>query len=117
MADGMLSDNIFPPVWFTSWLDLEQRLRIAMVTQSADEVLQAIEDNVACLVLDDVDVGAPSPWRESVLYRLFERPNRNRRIIVTMNRSPADAPGAVTERCASRLIDPGLFLSLHVTRA
>ena len=104
----------FAPVLFTTWVALEHQLRLALTERRFDEMLEALEDRVGLLVLDDLDTGSYSPWRESVLFSLLERPLRGRRIIVTLNRNPDAPTELLTDRLVSRLNNPELFLKLEV---
>lgn len=103
----------FAPVQLLASTELEAILRHATRLYRYDAALFALEEKVETLVIDDIDVGQPTPWREQVLHYLFERVNRGRKLVVTMNRVPERAPN-LTDRLIARLNDRKMFLTLAV---
>lgn len=114
------------PAMFYRWRDMKSLLDRAKVDSTpwdenppltAEKVLEEIEDRCEALALDDVDVDVLTPWKEEVLLRLLELPNRQKRLVVTMNVSPASDAGVqrLGERVVDRLLDPSLFARFHLT--
>lgn len=94
----------FAPALFVRWSDLLLATSVVPGKPwAAPALLDAIEERVFLLVVDDLDMGTPTPFRETLLLNLIERPSRNRALILTMNRTPAQAVEFLGERVVDRL--------------
>ncbi len=111
------------PVWFESWGDLRDRLKRTWrpppggdddALASEEQLLGELEDRVAVLALDDIDVDVMGDWKESVLLRLLRFPERGQRLLVTTNVPLRGFTQRFGERCADRLLDPAAFLLVEV---
>ncbi len=109
------------PVWFESWGDLRDRLKRTWrpggdddTTASEEQLLGELEERVAVLALDDIDVDAMGDWKESVLLRLLRFPERGQRLLVATNVPLRGFTQRFGERCADRLLDPAMFLLVEV---
>lgn len=103
------------PCWFERWPDLRDRLRRSWrgrdESQGAEEVLlDEFRERCALVALDDLDIDAISDWKESVVLRLLELPERGRRLVVTINAKPAEFAKRFGERCVDRMTDRSTFL-------
>lgn len=114
------------PASFYRWRDLKSLLDRAKAGSTpwdesppltAEKVLREVEGRCVVLALDDVDVDAPTPWKEEVLLRLLELPSSGARLVLTLNVNPAAADGITKlgERVVDRLMDPALFARFHLS--
>lgn len=109
------------PCWFISWATFLASLRPrgnreGSVSFISEAVWFAdLEERVLALMLDDVDVDAGTPFRESLLLRHMEWATvPGRRLILTLNSPPARWGGIFGERIADRLADPARFTLVPV---
>lgn len=97
------------PVMFESWSSLIRRLQHAMAGKDDDpvteyELIREYQDRCSCLMLDDIDVGALTPFREALLLVFLAWVEESdRRLILTMNRAPEDAASHLGERVIDRI--------------
>lgn len=102
------------PVHFASWRALAHKLRRESWRMGEDSLLDALDQRVDVLALDDLDVGGMSAWKEEVLLHLLQRPAEGRRLILTANVPPQTLAERFGERCADRLLDSSLFALIPV---
>jgi len=115
------------PAQFYRWTTLKARLDAAVMGRAgfveeppldADKILREIEERCAVIALDDIDVGAETPWKEEILLRLLELPARRQaRMLITCNYPPRSDAGLARlgERIADRLLDSRVFGQLRFT--
>ena len=115
------------PAQFYSWRKLKAELDAAATGRagfdecpplSADKILEEIEDRCAVLAIDDIDVGACTPWKEEILLRLLDIPaQRLGRLILTCNYNPRSDEGRARlgERIADRVMSPQTFVRYEFT--
>lgn len=97
------------PVMYESWSSLIRRLQHAMAGKDEDalteyELIREYQERCTCLMLDDIDVGQLTPFREALLLIFLAwTEESDRRVILTMNRSPEDAASYLGERVIDRI--------------
>ena len=97
------------PVMHESWSSVIRRLQHAMAGKDEDalteyELIREYQDRCACLMLDDIDVGQLTPFREALLLVFLAWVEESdRRLILTMNRAPEDAASYLGERVIDRI--------------
>lgn len=98
------------PVFFEWWPTMSGYLSKATSHDwnddhpSFDSLLEEIENRVTLLVLDDVDVGHPTPFREMVLLNILGLMDKGMRFVVTLNRQPGELVSVLGERVVDRLM-------------
>jgi len=102
------------PVWFESWDRLRARLMRAPLRPRGDEptvddLLDDLDEWVAVLGIDDLDVDECTPWKETILLRLLRRVDRGQLLLLTVNRGPEEFRQVFGERVADRLLSPSRF--------
>jgi DNA replication protein DnaC len=114
LSDSDSKVKYIAPVWFESWIGLTMRLW-ALSTTSGSEYMRAFDDILRkpeVLILDDIDVGTMTDFRESILYAILEQFSNKKRLILTMNRSPSNLVKHFGERIVDRLVSN--FLCLYI---
>ncbi len=97
------------PVTYESWSSMIRRFQNAAVGRGADDVteyemIREYGDRCSCLMLDDIDVGQMTPFREAILLVFLAWVEESdRRLIVTMNRTPEDAASVLGDRVVDRI--------------
>ena len=97
------------PVMYDSWASFIRRLQHAMAGRDDDaeteyELIREYSDRCTCLMLDDIDVGQLTPFREALLLVFLAwTEESDRRLILTMNREPEDAAPFLGERVIDRI--------------
>lgn len=116
VAQGRLPHQQFAPIWFQRWLRLADRIyqTQASVSQESASMLMAEIDKIDTLVLDDVDTGALTPWKEEILLRIVERVEQHQSTVFTMNHHPLELALIMGERLADRLADEEVFTHIWV---
>jgi hypothetical protein len=112
------------PVWYETWTQYERRLRRASrVGRDAglgDEepldfvVMEEMAVQAQLLLLDGLDVGTFTDWKEGMMLDLVDRPTNGRLIAVTLLCSPAEAEERLGPRVADRLLDPSQYLVVQL---
>jgi len=100
----------YAPISFEWWPDTVRKFRNAARTDGSDsdskpdeyQLLDEIRERAELFVFDDIDVGEPTPFREQLMLSMLEI-FRDRRIILTMNREPAEAMQHLGERVIDRI--------------
>jgi len=89
---------IVAPVWYERWVDFEIRMgkalkasRLRPEADGPDELVYALIERVAVLVIDDVEVGGRSPRKEKVMAQLIgARSDDGKRTIFVTASNPQD---------------------------
>lgn len=111
------------PVWFETWSSISQRFRQArrFPYEADDEkpddmvLLGEIRERVELMMIDDIDIGEGTPFKEELLLSLIDLVEEGKRIILTMNMDPVEAArlGRLSERVVDR-ITGNQFLALQM---
>ncbi len=100
------------PVWFEPWSDMAVRLTKAMSASGEadadadyETLMGEIRQRVTLMVIDDLDVGNPTPFREMIMLKLLSMVEEDgMRLVVTLNRQPDQMFAALGDRVADRLL-------------
>lgn len=99
------------PVFFQWWPSMVDRLSKSMQSSGDDDdrptfdvLIEEVRQRVTLLVLDDVDVGHPTPFREMALLTLLGLADEGMRLVVTLNRQPGELVPVLGERVVDRLM-------------
>lgn len=106
------------PVFFEWWPDVLRKFRVASRSKGDDpdnnpdeqQLFSELEERCELLVLDDIDLGESTPFREQLLLTLLGL-FRDKRIILTMNKKPSAALEFLGERIIDRITSDN-FLSI-----
>ena len=99
------------PVWFEMWRGLRDRLRRS---RGPDDPLAVLRERVMLLVIDDIDVDAMTPWKESIVLSLLDDAPAMCGLVLTMNVAPDRWAEHFGERIADRLLAPRVrLLAVH----
>jgi DNA replication protein DnaC len=94
--------------WYEDWSGLLRRLRSWGETSAVTlRWIDALITRPNVLVLDDIDLEPPSPWRESLLKVLVERVHSEEgtRTVLIANGGPDSWSGTLGERVADRMME------------
>lgn len=97
------------PVAYESWSSMIRRFQHAATGREADDVseydlIREYGERCSCLMLDDIDVGQMTPFREAILLVFLAWVEESdRRLILTMNRGPAEAASVLGDRVVDRI--------------
>jgi len=105
------------PCWFLQWSEFLQSQRRTDLNKPSWMDLR--NEHVSALLLDDIDVEAGTPFRETETLSQLEwsRYKRGRALIVTCNIGPERWEEMLGARIDRRLRDPDRFHAVHVTAA
>lgn len=99
------------PIFFEWWPTMSGYLSKAVGRDwsnddhpSFDLLLEEIQSRVTLLVLDDMDVGHPTLFREMVLLHVLGLMDEGLRLVVTLNRQPGELVSVLGERVVDRLM-------------
>jgi len=109
------------PVWFESWASISMRLWSASMNgvdrsdpRSVGELIDELQ-SLSLLVVDDLDVGTYTEFREMVMLSILERVSLGKRLIIVMNRAPEELIDSFGERVADRLQDTEMVLVIPMS--
>jgi DNA replication protein DnaC len=112
------------PVRFEWWPDMYERfVKASRVTDPLEDtdrpdvktLLTDIQREVSFLVIDDIDLGEYTAFKETLLLRLLQvTDGKLKNLVVTMNRGPVEAIPVLGERVVDRLFSDRFFC-VHVT--
>jgi len=103
------------PVWYETWTQYERRIRKAMRsgtdTQLGDDnpcdfvIQEEVERQVGLLLLDGIDVGGMTDWREGIMLDIVERPSHRKLTVITLSSTPPELEAQLGARIVDRLMD------------
>lgn len=99
------------PVLFEWWPTMAMSFSKAMGhdgddddSPSFDAIINEIHNRVTFLILDDVDVGHATPFREMALLTILGLMDDGLKLVVTLNRQPGELVQVLGERAVDRLL-------------
>lgn len=112
---GTFEQTHLSPCWFERW----PRLLALQGRRNWDEAswFEKLEEDVACLMLDDISVDTGTAFRESFLIRHLEwsEDRLGRMLILTVNEYPAEWGRLYGARTADRLLEERRFKLVEVS--
>jgi DNA replication protein DnaC len=102
-----------PNLWYERWFGCTRRLLHLQNTgdswEDYDETLDSLLE-AEFLILDDVDAGRFTDWRETLLCQMVERAYEGKRTVLIVNTPLSRLAEALGERIADRLMDTSAYM-------